>query len=829
MATGDQGEGDPFARIRAAKDLSPSDANGVRASGPAGDHVCPIPADAPPRPASFKGKGEPSAVWTYRNADGTPLGFVARFDAGGGKEVLPLTLWREKGQLRWRWKAAPEPRPLYGLERLAARPLSAVLLVEGEKAADAGQDLFPEMAVVTWSGGSKASGKADWSPLVGRAVIIWPDHDKAGADAAAAVARHVSAVGAAQVGTVRLPAYFPEGWDLADPMPSGFDRAQAAALIDEAAMQGVAGGVTLPYGFRLDHEGLWQDATTKDGKTHSIKISAPFEPIGEARDPDGSGWSIVVRFKDRDGRSKTEIIPRGTLVSEPGAVRSRLASQGLMIKPAKGQGDRFTACLGEMECSRRITLAHSTGWAPGNRFVLPSRTIGPAGGEPVMFTGDPAGFPHGTHGTMEGWRQEVAARAPGNSLLLLALSIGFAGPLLRPLGLEGGGFHFRGLSSMGKSTLGRAAASVWCGGNGALGGAQSWRATDNALEAVAQGHSETVLVLDEINEIMPDRVGNAAYALASGQGKARASTSGQLRRRAEWLVLSVSTGEISLAEHIRSSAKGGRVMAGQELRLLDIPADAGKGLGIWETLHGFDDPALLSEAINAGTREHYGHAGPAFVERFVLDPKGSAALARDIMRSFVEASKEHDDNGQVHRAANRFALAAAAGELATLFGIVPWREGEAALACRSAFQRWANAFGRSAPREQRAVLLALKAAIQQQGSRFGSRSEGDRTEWGVDPDEGVEGHRTGEARSLNALGLRYVTAAKEVFYLFYPQGWEEVLRDVTGGVDAARMVYAAGHLEKGDGKHWAKKKKINGVAQRLYWVRSSILEADFDE
>ncbi|WP_269514894.1 DUF927 domain-containing protein [Brevundimonas subvibrioides] len=827
MATGDPEGGDPFARIKTAQESEP--AHGVRRDRASGDYVAPVPRDAPPWPISFRDKGEASAVWTYRDARGEPLHHVARFDAEGSKDVLPLTLWRDGSRLRWRFKAAPEPRPLYGLDRLAARPHAAVLVVEGEKTADAAQALFPDMAVITWSGGSKASGKADWSPLAGRTVIIWPDHDKAGIDAAVAVARHASKAEAAQVGTVRPPAYFDDAWDLADPMPSGFDRAQAAALIDEAVMEGVAGGVTLPFGYRLDHEGLWADQTAKNGEKFSTKISAPFEVIGEARDPNGDGWAVVVRFKDRDGRSKTEIIPRGTLVSEPGAVRSRLASQGLMIKPAKGQGDRFTACLGELECSRRITLANSTGWATANRFVLPSRTIGPPGGEPVMFTGDPAGFPHGTQGTMAEWQELVAARAPGNSLLLLALSIGFAGPLLRPLGLEGGGFHFRGLSSMGKSTLGRAAASVWCGGSGVLGGAQSWRATANALEAVAQGHSETVLALDEINEIAPEQVGLAAYALASGQGKARASTSGQLRRRTEWLVLSVSTGEISLADHIRSSAKGGRVMAGQELRLLDIPADAGKGLGIWETLHGFDDPALFSEAVNAGTQAHYGHAGPAFVERFVADPKAAKALAREIMQAFVGASKERDDNGQVHRASNRFALAAAAGELAAAFGIVPWPEGAAAKACHEVFDRWATSFGRSAPREQRAVLLALKAAIQQQASRFGARNDNDQTEWGEAVDERVEGHRTGEARSLNALGIRYVTTARELYYLFYPQGWDEVLKDVTGGTDAARMVHAAGHLERGEGKHWGKKKKINGVAQRLYWVKASILEADFDE
>ena len=50
---------------------------------------------------------------------------------------------------------------------------------------------------------------------------------------------------------------------------------------------------------------------------------------------------MVVRFKDRDGREKTEIVSRGTLCSEPGSIRARLASEGLFIHPAKGRADRI--------------------------------------------------------------------------------------------------------------------------------------------------------------------------------------------------------------------------------------------------------------------------------------------------------------------------------------------------------------------------------------------------------------------------------------------------------------------------------------------------------
>jgi hypothetical protein len=124
-----------------------------------------------PLPATIRHQrlGAPSATWHYRDADGRLLFLVARFDPPGErKQILPYTC----GPDGWRWHAPPAPRPLYGLPDLAARPHDPVLVVEGEKAADAARDLFPSHVVVTWPGGALAVGKADWSPLRGRRVII---------------------------------------------------------------------------------------------------------------------------------------------------------------------------------------------------------------------------------------------------------------------------------------------------------------------------------------------------------------------------------------------------------------------------------------------------------------------------------------------------------------------------------------------------------------------------------------------------------------------------------------------------------------------------------
>lgn len=143
--------------------------------------VVPVPPDAPPPPRAHRTRGIPSRVWTYRNAAGELLGYRWRFEPTAEnphKEVVPLT-YRERadGRRYWAWLDWDPPRPLYGLDRLAARPDAAVIICEGEKAADAAGERFSEYVAITSPGGARAPAKTDWMPLCGRAVVIWPDHD----------------------------------------------------------------------------------------------------------------------------------------------------------------------------------------------------------------------------------------------------------------------------------------------------------------------------------------------------------------------------------------------------------------------------------------------------------------------------------------------------------------------------------------------------------------------------------------------------------------------------------------------------------------------------
>jgi hypothetical protein len=348
------------------------------------------------------------------------------------------------------------------------------------------------------------------------------------------------------------------------------------------------------------------------------------------------------------------------------------------------------------------------------------------------------------------------------------------------------------------------------------------------LEGVAHGHTETLLILDELALVDPQEAGNAAYALASGQGKARAGQTGALRRRAEWRVMVGSTGEIGLADHMRTAKRGERTMAGQELRLLDLPADAGAGFGAWEALHNMASPAAFSDAIKAACAAHYGHAGPAFVRGLVADPAHWEREAKRLAKAFAGKAKQDGDSGQVHRGALRFAAVAAAGEMAIALGVVPWRVGQAETAALACFNAWAAGFGRAGLREHRQILERVRNAIQAGQSRFGRVPQGKvQSFYGHDDGDsgGGSSNREGEARSLSTLGYLHDIEPGKSCYLFHDSGWGEIL----AGFDlkeAAVVLQEQGFLVPGDGGRPKRKQRVGDQTPRFYTVRATILEWD---
>jgi len=191
--------------------------------------VAPIPAEAlDHRPDSFPdGETKFPIVrwWNYTDESGCPMFCIGRFEKPAGKEIRPAC-WccnSETGETAWRWKSYPAPRPLYNRDRLAANPEAGVILTEGEKCADALTQILPDPSkyvVTTWSGGAQAVKKTDFSPLTGRRVLCWPDHDAPGLKAMQAVCALLAGKADA-LKILRIPDAMPAAWDAADALAAG--------------------------------------------------------------------------------------------------------------------------------------------------------------------------------------------------------------------------------------------------------------------------------------------------------------------------------------------------------------------------------------------------------------------------------------------------------------------------------------------------------------------------------------------------------------------------------------------------------------------------------
>ena len=206
--------------------------------------ISPVPNGAPAPDFQHFKHGAAAKTWAYRDAAGHVTFHLARFDIGPGhKEILPLS-WCSlpDGSQRWAWRAPSDrKKPIYGLELLAARPTDSVLIVEGEKTADAARRLLGSAPVIAvcWLGGSKTRHLVDWSPLAGRSVAIWPDADDDGAavitGAAGSAGRWLPGLAellsgiAEKTQTVAPPADAPRGWDIADAEADGWDTARLVA------------------------------------------------------------------------------------------------------------------------------------------------------------------------------------------------------------------------------------------------------------------------------------------------------------------------------------------------------------------------------------------------------------------------------------------------------------------------------------------------------------------------------------------------------------------------------------------------------------------------
>ncbi len=772
-------------------------------------------------------------TYDYTDEAGHVLYQSVRMEPKGFKQRKP------DGKDGWVWSIKDVRLVLYRLPSLLERSTETVFICEGEKDVHS-LEALGLLATCNPMGAGK--WRPEYSEMIrGRSAVLLPDNDPPideGGKPHFKGQKHAASVAAdlLRVGCEARIVEVPEGKDVSDWLGAGGTLEKLRGLV--SAQQTVTQETLAGWRARWEPDaGARLETSEKPRATagpessafrvtddaviyldpgpgkESLRICGRLEVAAETRSANGESWGRLLRWRDGEGRPHEWAMPMSLLATDGAEYRARLLDGGLFIAPGRKAWGLLAEYLQAMRPEARTLCVARVGWH-GDTFVLPGATIGPADAESVLFQ-TPFETEHylSVSGTVDDWRNNVGRFCSGNSLLVLAVSCAFAGPALSLVGGESGGVHLIGATSTGKSTALLAGGSVM-GGGGRNGFVQSWRTTANGLEATAELHNDLTLFLDELSQVDPREAAETAYLLGNGSGKTRMSRNIGGRKKLSWSLLFVSAGEVTLADHAETAGK--RTKGGAEVRLLNIEADAGVGLGVFEKIHGAASPDSFARQLKEAARRFYGAPLRAYLE-FVARNRVAAETA---LRNFQTGFLRHvpaGASGEVSRAAQRFGLIAAAGELATNAGLTGWEPDEATTAAVRCMKLWISRRGTTGASDKEEAIKQVRRFFEANGA---SRFQAIRNT----VDAGVASTNDSQV-VINRAGFWRKTAEGELEYLVLPETFKS---EVCAGFDYRMVAHALEerrYLER-QPPELTMRVRVSGIVEpiRAFSIKARILE-----
>lgn len=557
---------------------------------------------------------------------------------------------------------------------------------------------------------------------------------------------------------------------------------------------------TLPAGFAYNAQNWLVMQPT--GQDSPVKICSWLQVAARTRDPQGDNYGYLLHWLDDDNRHRYWAMPAELLAGDGSEYRRILLSRGMRLSnsvKARQLLSLFIQQMGELATQKAISV-NCIGWHH-HAYVHPRLTFYPSehSNNPrmVLQTMHPIeGFIQ--KGSSDSWRQHVGRYCLDNPLLIVGVCAALAAPLLHLCGVDGFGLHLYGASSTGKTAALYPALSVWGEPNKLR---HSWRATANGLEGTALAHNDALLALDEMGEVDPKEAGDVAYMLANGQGKTRAGKYGEMRLPARWCLVFLSTGEVTLESHLASIGK--RVKAGQQVRVIDLSADAGAQMGVFNHSHGMN-AADLADLLKQQSRQYYGCLAMDWLRHLTQHSAQVRPVFQNVRQCFL-ASLPPEADGQVRRVTEKFALLASAGLLAIQAKVLDWPTQSVEAACLSQLNQWILARGGVAANEDQQAIRQVRSFIEQHGeSRFTPK-------------------QTGYSSQVRQRAGWIDSTGPQTLYLFYPTGW----REATEGLSpdrAAKALMAAGYLVPDCNRPQRKVSLPDNTRPRMYCVKGSILD-----
>lgn len=548
-----------------------------------------------------------------------------------------------------------------------------------------------------------------------------------------------------------------------------------------------------------------------DENGESFKVCSPLRIVAETQTEAGENYGRLLEWRDSQNRLHRWAMPIEFVHSQGSDLAKYLASNGLEIMPSRKHHEKLAFYIATSTPEKVVISTDKIGWH-GECFVLPGKTFGDCDNEIVYQTEYEGHHLFKTSGNLKDWQENISKFCPQNSRLLFAVSSAFSAPLLSIVQMQGGGFHFRGSTSTGKTTASLVAGSVW-GGDSEHGFPQTWKATANGLEIVAAGHNHALLCLDEIGECESREVGNVAYMLANGRGKMRMTKTIQARHSLSWNLLFISTGELSLSDKILEN--GGTVKGGQEIRLCDIEADTGV-FGLFEDLHTFSNGQMFSDHLRANSCQFYGTPIHSFLDWLTeYDQNDLKENWHEFKNAFIDEIVKNKKKvpSEVLRVAARFALVAFGGELATESGVTKWQPNEATEAAKTVFKQW---LGGREGNGQSDIERGLRKVVS-----FLNSNEALFYDLVI---KSADLEKSEFQNIFDAAGYKRRNSSGQIEYLIFPDKFRYEICKGSAYKTIEKALIENGSLETDSAGNPTKNVKIDGIQKRFYVITQRIFE-----
>lgn len=427
-------------------------------------------------------------------------------------------------------------------------------------------------------------------------------------------------------------------------------------------------GLVIPANYQLTPEALiYSTVDEESSQVRKVVVcNAPVLLTGRTVDIDSGTEGVRVSWKRGGAGWRHRIVDRGVMADSRRIVA--LADQGFPVtsnnsKEVIRYADAFEA-LNFQRLPESKTTSHlgwqgrerDAGFLIGRTLIQPDGTTADATMSDTELAAAPIAFRtaiqgadeilSGYHsaGTLDAWRAAVNKLA-GLPFPVITLFASFASPLLEILGCPNFIVSLDGVTSQGKTTAQRIAASVWGDPDEARPGStvRTWDSTTVNFERVAGLLRNLPIVLDDTKRVKRlAEIAGFLYSLAQGKGRGR-GTVGGLAHTQTWRTVLISSGEAPITSFTEDG--------GVKMRVLSL----------WGA--PFKTGAALVDQLNLAVNFNFGHAGPAFISA-ILRRRDEWPEWRARYEDFARDYTTRANTEKASRLAKYAAAVRLAGELA---------------------------------------------------------------------------------------------------------------------------------------------------------------------